>query len=57
MGPLLLSVSLQLLLMSTPSLLTAGQHLDHALHCQVSWNLVHIDRMPMSRCVLMVTTR
>lgn len=30
MGPLLLSVSLQLLLMSTPSLLTAGQHLDHA---------------------------
>ena len=59
MGPLLLSVSLQLLLMSTPSLLhvTAGQHLDHALHCQVSWNLVHIDKIPMSRCVLIVTTR
>ena len=56
MGPLLLSVSLRLQT-PAPSLLTVGQHLDPELHCQVSWNLVHIDRMPMSRCVLIVTTR
>ena len=56
MGPLLLSVSLRLQT-PAPSLLTVGQHLDPELQCQVSWNLVHIDRMPMSRCVLIETTR